>query len=96
MKQIKRIILRLFFVTEIVFFAGSYLFGNNGLSAVRRLTQEITQIEKDVLVLTQETKSLDKVIAQWSEKNSFFKEELARNLLQMARKGDQIYFVNSL
>jgi len=93
MKHIKRIALRVFFALEITGFAGSYLFGEHGLPALRALSKEIVELERDISVLSGEINDLDGAIVRQAD--PFYKEKIAREQLQMARKGDQIFIIGS-
>ena len=91
MKEIKRKLLRIFFVLEIVVFTGAYFFAPQGLCAINRLKQENEQVVVEINDLRAEIAILENTIAQWHS-CSFYKEKIAREQLQMARKGDRIYY----
>ena len=93
MKVIKRRFLRIFLVLEVIVFAGFYVLGPHGLRAQRKLEHENTELKNETELLKQELHSLSNTIAQWHA-HPFFKEKIAREQLQMARKGDQIYYVS--
>ena len=83
---------RLLFPVECFVFSMIYFFGSHGLQEVVRRKQEVetlrVSVEKiaaDVIILTQD---LDK----WHNK-PYYKEKIAREQLQMARKDELIYFI---
>jgi len=90
MMPIKRVVLRLFLLLEVVVFGHIYLFGNNGLHSLTKLRQGIKLIEQETHQLAREVESLEIEIEEW-ESNDFYKEKIAREQLQMARKNDEIY-----
>jgi len=93
-KIYKRTILRMFFVIEIFIFAGVYFFGGNGFQYLNRLKGENQELYGQILDLKNEIAGLEKGISDWNS-NDFYKEKIAREKLQMARKGDQIYFLDT-
>lgn len=93
MMRIKRVVLRLFLLLEVVVFGYIYLFGNNGLHALTKLKQETVLFEQEVDQLAREVTSLEDEIETW-ESDDFYKEKIAREQLQMARKNDEIYMLN--
>lgn len=90
MMVIKRIVLRLFLLLEVVVFGHIYLFGNNGLHSLTKLKQETKLFEQEIHQLAEEVESLEVEIEKWNS-NDFYKEKIAREQLQMARKNDEIY-----
>jgi len=92
MKIYKRTMMKIFFAIEIVFFIGVYLFGGNGLQYLSYLRSENKALFCDVEHLKKEVDALEKQIAEWTS-NDFYKEKIAREKLQMSRKGDEIYFL---
>ena len=94
MKIYKKTIFRMFFVIEIFIFVGVYLFGGNGLQYLACLKKENYKLYDQVVALKHEIVKLEKDIVDWNS-NDFYKEKIAREKLQMARKGDQIYFLSS-
>ena len=77
MKDMKKLFLRIAFGSEILFILFFYLFGSNGLSAIKSGKQEVAVLQ-------------DKISGLETEKN-LLASQLARNELQMANKNDQIY-----
>ena len=92
MKIYKRTIVRLFFAVEVMVFVGVYLFGGNGLQYLRRLQNENQKLKNEIGTLEAEVKVIEQQIVAW-QADDFYKEKIAREKLQMARKGDEIYFL---
>jgi len=92
MKIYKRTIFRLFFFIEVAIFVGVYIFGGNGMQYSHRLECENEELFAEVSALKKEVGQIEQQIVHW-ESDDFYKEKVAREKLQMARKNDQIYFV---
>ncbi len=88
----KQKLLRVIFALEIVGFAFVYYFGTHGMVALQQLQDEYTVINHDVMEQRTEIALLETEIANW-QSDSFYKEKVAREQLQMARSGEQIYFL---
>ena len=88
----KRTIFRLFFVAEIIIFGYFYYFGAQGIRAVQELNVENEQISKKITVLNEEISSIKEQIVAWNE-DPFHKEKIAREQLQMAAEGEEIYVI---
>ena len=82
------------FVTEVVCFVALFIFGPNGIAKISTLQQENRQVECKIEDLKIELIQLEKQIDDWYQ-HSFLKEKIARQELQMARDGDEIYLINS-
>lgn len=92
MKFHKRMIPRALLVAEVVIFMWMYCFGLQGIRAVYAMRSENDALE---IRLVQEQKSLATLehdVLVWQE-NSFVKEKLAREQLQMAREDEEIYLL---
>lgn len=92
-KWLKRRALRFFFVAEIVLFVSFYLFGSNGIQCLFELQYQQQKLDQQTRSLQQEVIHLHEQLAHW-EAAPFFKEKIAREQLQMAREGDEIYYLN--
>ena len=88
----KHHLLRIFFVIEVVVFVGLYLFGAHGVRMIRDLQNDNEYIEQEVAALQQEVDVLDVEINAWNE-HPFYREKIAREQLQMARQGDEVYYI---
>lgn len=93
MKELKRRLLRMFFGVELLFFAGVYTYGPHGLNVWHTLQQENGQITNQINALKADVALLEHDIVAYN-KHPFYKEKIAREQLQMARKGDTIYYTN--
>lgn len=89
----KQYVARVFFTAEIFIFAGIYFFGAQGLHAVWQLQHENSKAQQTVSVLQEEVTHLEHELHAWQH-HPFYKEKLAREQLQMARPGEQIYYLS--
>ncbi|MGE0010525.1 MAG: septum formation initiator family protein [Candidatus Babeliales bacterium] len=94
MKKMKRIVLRIFFVTELVVFSFFYIFGAQGMRSLACIKAENEQLALEVDALRAEAKKLELQIALW-QTNDFYKEKKAREQLQMAHTDDIVYYLNN-
>ena len=90
MKTIKKTLLRVFFAFEVVVFSFVYLFGAQGIAAMRQLEQENLQLHATCSQLDTEVQQLTTHVAQLKT-NPFYLEKIARENLHMARKDEVIY-----
>lgn len=86
----KKKLLRIVLAGEAILFSYFFYYGSHGLKAVSQLSQETTHIQHDVDSIKQEIAHLEQEIDTW-EHDEFYKEKLAREHLQMARDGEEIY-----
>lgn len=91
MRLYKKTMVKIFFVIEIIVFIGVYLYGGNGLEHLNRLEYENQKLEYEVVELKNELAALQKDLKDWN--TDFKKEQFARENLQLAKKGDKIYFL---
>jgi len=91
-KLLKRRAMRVFFMVEIMFFIGLYLFGTRGIQYLMQLQYEQQKLDIELEEVRQEVASLNEQVEQWNA-TPFFKEKIAREQLQMAREGDEIYYI---
>ncbi len=84
--------LRIFFAVEICIFVGVYLFGPRGLQTMLRLEKENRELDQEVAQLKQEVLNCKQKIAVW-QSDDFYKEKIAREQLQMAKRGDEIFYL---
>lgn len=92
MKTVKRTLLRLFFGLEVCVFVGVYLFGPSGLQTIVRLKHENRQLDQEIEQLQARVAVAEQKLAVW-QSDDFYKEKIAREQLQMARKGDEIFYL---
>ncbi|MFT6765254.1 MAG: cell division protein FtsB [Alteromonas naphthalenivorans] len=88
----KRHTLRIFFMFEIVIFVGIYFFSAQGLRILQGMQQENEQVQDKIGFLKDEIAVLEEEVSEW-ENNSFYKEKIAREELQVAKQGDEVYFL---
>jgi cell division protein FtsB len=88
----KRILLRIFLAGEIVFFVTMYVTSPEGLASIENKKIENKQLASHIKTLTKEINKLEDEINDW-ENNSFYREKVAREQLQMARPTDEVYYV---
>lgn len=94
MRVVKKKILRLFFSVEVLVFTAVYLFGAHGIQTLMGLKKENNALLVDIESLKQEVVALESDIAIW-QSDDFYTEKIAREQLQMAKKGDTIYYYNT-
>ncbi len=83
---------RLFLYAEICIFFGVYFFGVDGILTLHSLQNDNVKLENEITQLQSEISSLQRDITAW-ESDPFFKEKVARELLQMARQSEEIFFI---
>ena len=88
----KQKLLRVFFVGEIAVFAWLYIFGSQGLHAKRSLVRGCELVEQDIAQLRTQLQALKMELAAY-ECDALYKERIAREQLQMARKDEVVYFI---
>jgi cell division protein FtsB len=93
MNYSKQYLLRGFFAVEIVIFSGIYFFGAQGLHNVWRMQHENSNVQHTLTALQGEVAHLEQELYAWQH-HPFYKEKLAREQLQMARPGEQIYYIS--
>jgi cell division protein FtsB len=93
MREIKKLALRIFFSLEILTFTVFYLFGGNGRQAISALLEQNQDIVHDIKLLTQEVESLQSELNRWNT-DMFYKEKIAREHLQMAYPGEELYVIS--
>jgi len=90
---LKQRALRFFFAAEIIVFTAFYIFGENGIQQMIQLQNQKQEVEVRIKEVTCEVAELDKQIVDWHA-SSFYKEKVAREQLQMAREGDEVYYIS--
>lgn len=91
-KAIKQTALRMVFVLEIALFTVLYFFGAHGIQALVQLRHKNSAFEVTIADLEKEVDGLEVRLSEW-DADPFYKEKVAREQLQMARKGDMVYYV---
>jgi len=91
-KFLKKRALRLFFAAEIIVFVSFYFFGPHGIQHLMMMQAEQKKLDEQIIYARNDIEQLDTQLAQF-KKTPFFKEKVAREQLQMACEGDEIYYV---
>jgi len=94
MVHIKKVLVKFILISEVVGFSYLYFYGNNGITMLRKKRVAVAQLEKNIDQLKAEVISLEKEIYAW-QTDDFYKEKVAREQLQMARKGDELFYISS-
>lgn len=94
MKELPYRLLKLFLYIECLIFAFLYIAGTNGLQALKQLKRENRALSQDIKQVLQEVSTLQNEIADW-HKYPYYKEKIAREQLQMMRKNEIIYLLES-
>ena len=92
MKEVKRKIFRMFFLLEIIIFSLVYFFGSHGIHAIWQVQKDNKLLECQIKVTELEVQDLAKQIEDWKS-DSFYKEQLAREQLQMAKRDEKIFLI---
>lgn len=82
----------LFLVVESLLFGGVYFLGPQGMQHVFRVKNENAVLEQEIQALKTDVALLDQNLYAWQH-DAFYQEKIAREHLQMARKGDEIYYL---
>ncbi len=89
----KRTLLHIFFAGEILIFTWAYIFGAQGLKAILALRSENIVLKQCVEEIKKEIVMEENNLHVW-QTNTFYKEKLAREQLQMVRGGEEVYYTS--
>lgn len=89
--KLKHMVVYGILMVEMIAFGHMYLFGKNGLHGVHEQKKVLAQLQQTIDQLQKEVDVLASEIMEW-ETNDFYKEKIAREQLQMARKGDKLFY----
>lgn len=92
MVRMKKMLMKIVLVCEMAAFGHIYFFGSNGIKALQDKKKVVEDLKKDILVLDEDIAYLEKEIYVW-QTDDFYKEKIAREQLQMARKGDELFYI---
>ncbi len=92
MMKFKAYLLRLFLLGEIVIFGVVYFWGVDGVNRYNKICEENRKIEQDIIVLKKEVQDLEAQLSAW-QTDPFYKEKVAREQLQMARAGEELFYI---
>jgi cell division protein FtsB len=86
----KYVSIRVLFALQLIICAWVYWCGTHGLHALLELRQECAQLKGKITDTQQQIVSAQEEIIAWNA-HPFYKEKMARERLNMARKGEIIY-----
>lgn len=84
--------MRLFLVLEMTTFGYLYFFGNNGIQILNKQCAGVVDLERNIGQLKNEIEHIEQEMYAW-QTDDFYKEKVAREQLQMARKGDELFYI---
>jgi len=89
----KQLIARGLFIIETCALILLFLYGASGLESIYKLERENSVLKGETVRMAQEVDAIEQEIASWSH-DDFYKEKVAREQLQMARKDDEVYYTS--
>lgn len=89
---LKKIIIRIFLISETILFSYLYFFGPHGITMLQDQHYVIHNLLGEITDGNHEIDDLKQQIYTW-QTDEFFKEKVAREQLQMARKGDKLFYI---
>lgn len=92
MANVKKLFMKMLLLVEVVAFGRMYIFGHNGIRALQTQKNVVEDLKKDIMMLNEDIAQLEKEIYAW-QNDDFYKEKVAREQLQMARKGDELFYI---
>jgi cell division protein FtsB len=90
----KKMLMKMLLLCEMAAFGHIYFFGSNGIASLQTQKKVVEDLKGDILVLDNEIVQLEKEIYAW-QTDDFYKEKVAREQLQMARKGDELFYIGT-
>ena len=90
-KKVKLKICGLFLSFEITVFMFVYFFGAYGVMVLSKIDRDNCFLEKEIIKIKKQNEVLEQEIVCW-ENDPFYKEKLAREVLQMGKKEEIVYF----
>ncbi|HLW72806.1 MAG TPA: septum formation initiator family protein [Candidatus Babeliales bacterium] len=94
MVGLKRIFMRILLLLEMAAFGHLYFFGSNGIKVLQNQKNVVVDLKKNIELLNGDVMQLEKEIYAW-QTDDFYKEKVAREQLQMARKGDELFYIGT-
>lgn len=91
---VKKFFARAFFTVEVLVFCGVYLFGRQSIAVLVGLQRDNKHLQELLQDQKKEITDIESTIQEW-QLHPFYKEKIARELLQMARKEEQVYYIAS-
>lgn len=83
-------VIRYLLYAEMIVLGVFYLWSPHGVQSVTRLTHECEEVEQQIINVKHAIAALEREVDEW-ESEPFYKEKIAREQLQMARKNEVIY-----
>lgn len=93
-QYVNRYAVRFFVGIEVIAFIYMYLFGLQGMYELMRLRSENSLFHKELDDMRLGLKDLQQEVTRWQH-DDFLREKIAREELQMVRKGEEIYYLTS-
>lgn len=91
-RTIKRLLLRIFFLGQILVFGVNYTMGTHGLRTLWTVNKNNCRLQKKIDILHQELQDLEQQKNSWNS-DPFLKEKVAREQLQLAKADEDIYLI---
>jgi len=88
----KKIVSRALIMVEALVFFAFYCWGSEGVSRLNKLRSENKKLSISIETLAKEVASLEDELTRFA-KDSFYKEKIAREQLQMAYKNEEILLI---
>jgi cell division protein FtsB len=92
-QNLEKRLLRIFIACEFLLFAFYYIRGANGLNTILQLKQENKKLTQNIDQIKQEISSMKIENENW-EKYPWYREQIARQDLQMAYPDEEIFLIN--
>jgi cell division protein FtsB len=92
MLSVKKIGMRFLLMIEMLLFGYLYFFGHNGIQLLQQQRAEVVALHNKIIQSRAQVEQLENAIYAW-QTDDFYKEKIAREQLQMARKGDELFYV---
>jgi cell division protein FtsB len=92
--RIKQVMVQLLLMVELCVFGYAYMYGNNGMGTLQARQKEVDTLRTTIEQLKKEVAAVESEILVW-QTNDFYKERIAREQLQMARKDDQLFYIGT-
>lgn len=86
--------MKVLLLLEMAAFGHIYFFGNNGIKVLQEQKNGVVELKHAITHLDDEVAQLEKEIYAW-QTDDFYKEKVAREQLQMARKGDELFYIGT-
>ena len=90
--SLKRGMLSLVYCLQLCIFTWTYVYGSQGWCEIWQLQQENNKLSQLVTKAQLDIMNLERELVSWHDQ-SFYKEKIAREQLQMARKGDELFYI---